>query len=168
MNLNKVLKGLLVAVPVLTLAACSSTDEVAATDANTGANTNQVVEQGLSAEELLRQQLEALRQDNTIYFDFDKSAIRPEFASVLEAHAAFLRARTNINVTIEGHTDARGTPEYNVALGERRGQSVQQYLANLGVSAGQMSVVSYGEEKPAVEGNDEGAWSKNRRAVLVY
>ena len=63
MNLNKVLKGLLVAVPVLTLAACSSTDEVAATDANTGANTNQVVEQGLSAEELLRQQLEALRQD---------------------------------------------------------------------------------------------------------
>ncbi|MCA1928518.1 peptidoglycan-associated lipoprotein Pal [Rheinheimera sp.] len=168
MNLNKVLKGLLVAVPVLTLAACSSTDEVAATDANTGANTNQVVEQGLSAEELLRQQLEALRQDNTIYFDFDKSEIRSEFASVLEAHAAFLRARTNITVTVEGHTDARGTPEYNIALGERRGQSVTQYLANLGVAAGQMSVVSYGEEKPAVEGNDESAFSKNRRAVLVY
>lgn len=168
MNLNKVLKSLLVAVPVLTLAACSSTDEVAATDANTGVSTNQVVEQGLTAEELLRQQLEALRQDSTIYFDFDKSGIRSEFASVLEAHAAFLRARTTISVTIEGHTDARGTPEYNIALGERRGQAVQQYLSNLGVSAGQMSVVSYGEEKAAVEGNDESAWSKNRRAVLVY
>jgi peptidoglycan-associated lipoprotein len=168
MNLNKVLKGLLVAVPVLTLAACSSNNETDAGDAN--ANTAQpvVADQGLSDAEQLRQQLEALRQQNTIYFDFDKSEIRSEFASVLDAHAAFLRARTTISVTIEGHTDARGTPEYNIALGERRGQSVQKYLENLGVAAGQMSVVSYGEEKPVDAGNTEEAFAKNRRAVLVY
>ncbi len=162
MNLNKVLKGLLVAVPVLTLAACSSNNETDAGDAN--ANTNapvQAVDQGMSDAEQLRQQ-------NTIYFDFDKSDIRSEFASVLDAHAAFLRALTTISVTIEGHTDARGTPEYNIALGERRGQSVQKYLENLGVAAGQMSVVSYGEEKPVDAGNTEEAFAKNRRAVLVY
>ena len=162
MNLNKVLKGLLVAVPVLTLAACSSNNETDAGDANANANQAVVADQGLSDAEQLRQQLEALRQQNTIYFDFDKSDIRSEFASVLDAHAAFLRARTTISVTIEGHTDARGTPEYNIALGERRGQSVQKYLENLGVAAGQMSVVSYGEEEPVDAGNTEEAFAKNR------
>lgn len=165
MNLNKVLKGLLVAVPVLTLAACSSDDAVEQTAAQ---QNTAPVEQGNSAADALRAQLEALRQQNTIYFDFDKSDIREEFKSVLEAHAAFLRAQTTVSVTIEGHTDARGTQEYNVALGERRGQSVQKYLENLGVAAGQMSVVSYGEEKPVDAGNTEDAFAKNRRAVLVY
>lgn len=73
-----------------------------------------------------------------------------------------------MSVTVEGHTDARGTPEYNVALGERRAQSVQKYLENLGVAAGQLSVVSYGEEKPVDAGNTEDAFAKNRRAVLNY
>jgi peptidoglycan-associated lipoprotein len=163
MNLNKVLKGLLVAVPVLTLAACSSNNDTDAGASNEVVNQPvQAVDQGMSDAEQLRQQLEALRQQNTIYFDFDKSTIRSEFASVLDAHAAFLRARTTISVTVEGHTDARGTPEYNIA------QSVQSYLANLGVAAGQLSVVSYGEEKPVDAGNTEDAFAKNRRAVLVY
>lgn len=165
MNLNKVLKGLLVAVPVLTLAACSSDDAAEQTQA---ATNTQAVDQGNSAADALRAQLEALRQQNTIYFDFDKSDIREEFKSVLEAHAAFLRAQTTVSVTIEGHTDARGTPEYNVALGERRAQSVQKYLENLGVATGQLSVVSYGEEKPVDAGNTEEAFAKNRRAVLNY
>ncbi len=166
MNLNKVLKGLLVAVPVLTLAACSSNKDETATQAT----TNDVVQQttDTSAADALRAELEALRQQNTIYFDFDKSEIRSEFASVLEAHAAFLKKTTTVSVTVEGHTDARGTPEYNIALGERRGQSVVKYLENLGVAAGQMSVVSYGEEKPVDAGNTEDAFAKNRRAVLVY
>ncbi|HAT40540.1 MAG TPA: peptidoglycan-associated lipoprotein Pal [Rheinheimera sp.] len=165
MNLNKVLKGLLVAVPVLTLAACSADDAAEQTQA---ATNTQAVDQGNSAADALRAQLEALRQQNTIYFDFDKSDIREEFKSVLEAHAAFLRAQTTVSVTIEGHTDARGTPEYNVALGERRAQSVQKYLENLGVATGQLSVVSYGEEKPVDAGNTEEAFAKNRRAVLNY
>jgi peptidoglycan-associated lipoprotein len=166
MNLNKVLKGLLVAVPVLTLAACSSDNDADTTQAT----TNDVVQQttDTSAADALRAELEALRQQNTIYFDFDKSEIRSEFASVLEAHAAFLKKTTTVSVTVEGHTDARGTPEYNIALGERRGQSVVKYLENLGVAAGQMSVVSYGEEKPMDAGNGEDAFAKNRRAVLVY
>ncbi len=166
MNLNKVLKGLLVAVPVLTLAACTSNKDETATQAT----TNDVVQQttDTSAADALRAELEALRQQNTIYFDFDKSEIRSEFASVLEAHAAFLKKTTTVSVTVEGHTDARGTPEYNIALGERRGQSVVKYLENLGVAAGQMSVVSYGEEKPVDAGNTEDAFAKNRRAVLVY
>ncbi len=168
MNLNKVLKGLVVALPVLTLAACSSSNEEAAGDTTATTNTPVQAVETQSDADRLRAELEALRQQNTIYFDFDKDTIRSEFASVLDAHAAFLRARTTVSVTVEGHTDARGTPEYNIALGERRGQSVVKYLQNLGVAAGQMSVVSYGEEKPVDAGNTEEAFSKNRRAVLVY
>jgi len=175
MNLNKVLKGLLVAVPVLALAACSSTSSTGAGDSQatqTGQQTEVVqVEQAqpvLSPAEQLRQKLDALRQENTVYFDFDKATVRPEFVEVLEAHGTFLRANPSVRVTVEGHTDERGTPEYNIALGERRAQSVVQYLQNLGVSAGQISTVSYGEEKPVDRGNSEAAFAKNRRAVLVY
>lgn len=172
MNLNKVLKGLLVAVPVLALAACSSKSSTGAGDADTSA-TNQTVQvervdPAVTAAEQMRQKMEALRRENTVYFDFDKSTIRPEFAEVLQAHGEFLRANPSVRVTIEGHTDERGTPEYNIALGERRALSVVQYLQNLGVSAGQLSTVSYGEEKPAVRGTNEAAYAQNRRAVLVY
>lgn len=172
MNLNKVLKGLLIAVPVLTLAACSSKSSTGAGDADTSATTQTVqverVDPNASAAEQMRLKMEALRRENTVYFDFDKSTIRPEFAEVLQAHGEFLRANPSVRVTIEGHTDERGTPEYNIALGERRALSVVQYLQNLGVSAGQLSTVSYGEEKPAVRGTNEAAYAQNRRAVLVY
>ncbi|MDX3774934.1 peptidoglycan-associated lipoprotein Pal [Chromatiaceae bacterium AAb-1] len=176
MNLNKVLKGLLVAVPMLALAACSSTSSTGASEpeaTTTSGQQTEVVqveaaEPVLTPAEQLREKLDALRQENTVYFDFDKATIRPEFVEVLEAHGAFLRANPSVRVTVEGHTDERGTPEYNIALGERRAQSVVQYLQNLGVSAGQISNVSYGEEKPVDRGNSEAAFAKNRRAVLVY
>jgi len=173
MNLNKVLKGLLIAVPVLTLAACSSKSSTGAGDADTSATTGQTVQvervdPAASAAEQMRQKMEALRRENTVYFDFDRATIRPEFAEVLQAHGEFLRANPSVRVTVEGHTDERGTPEYNIALGERRALSVVQYLQNLGVSAGQISTVSYGEEKPAVRETNEAAYAKNRRAVLVY
>lgn len=172
MNLNKVLKGLLVAVPVLALAACSSKSSTGAGDADTSM-TNQTVQvervdPAVTAAEQMRQKMEALRRENTIYFDFDRATIRPEFAEVLQAHGEFLRANPSVRVTIEGHTDERGTPEYNIALGERRALSVVQYLQNLGVSNSQLSTVSYGEEKPAVRASNEAAWAQNRRAVLVY
>ncbi|MDX5406513.1 MAG: peptidoglycan-associated lipoprotein Pal [Chromatiaceae bacterium] len=172
MKLNKVLKGLFVALPVLTLAACSSTSSTDQSGADTSAvqETVQVetVEQVVSPAEQMRQKLEALRQENTIYFDFDKATVRPEFVETLQAHGAFLSANPSVRVTIEGHTDERGTPEYNIALGERRAMSVVQYLQNLGVSAGQISTVSYGEEKPADTSRTEAGFAKNRRAVLVY
>ncbi|KKO47987.1 lipoprotein [Arsukibacterium sp. MJ3] len=172
MKLNKVLKALLIAVPVMTLAACSSTSSTSADDANTSQVTETVqVETAapvMSAAEQMRQKLEALRQENTIYFDFDRATIRPEFVEVLEAHGTFLRANPSVRVTVEGHSDERGTPEYNIALGESRAQSVVLYLQNLGVSAGQLSTVSYGEEKPVDRSRSETGFAKNRRAVLAY
>ena len=86
----------------------------------------------------------------------------------MQANAASLKKNPEARVIIAGHTDARGPPEYNIALGERRARSVARYMQNLGVDVNQLSIVSYGEEKPAVEGHDESAWSKNRRAVLNY
>ena len=125
-------------------------------------------DQGLSDSELMRQKYEALRQDNTVYFDFDKDEIKGQYAQLLQAHAEFLKEHNAIKVLIEGHTDERGTPEYNISLGERRAKAVAKYMQNLGVDVYQLSVVSYGEEKPADAGHSEDAYAKNRRAVLVY
>ncbi|GAB2933738.1 peptidoglycan-associated lipoprotein Pal [Rheinheimera gaetbuli] len=175
MKLNKVVKGLLIALPVLTLAACSSTSSTDQSGADTSGVSQQqetvqveTVAQAVSPAEQMRQKLEALRQENTIYFDFDKATVRPEFVETLQAHGAFLTANPSVRVTVEGHSDERGTPEYNIALGERRAQAVVQYLQNLGVSAGQISTVSYGEEKPVDLSRTEAGFAKNRRAVLVY
>lgn len=179
MQLNKILKGLLIAVPVMTLAACSSSsdiDEGMANQSNQGteqANQNNNVEVATltpeqKAEEALREKYEALRQEQIIYFDFDKATVEGKYAELLQAHAEFLVQNPSVKVLIEGHADERGTPEYNIALGEYRGQAVEKYLQSLGVSASQMSVVSYGEEKPMVKSRTESAFAKNRRAVLVY
>ncbi|MDP5141191.1 peptidoglycan-associated lipoprotein Pal [Rheinheimera baltica] len=173
MKLNKVLKGLLIALPVLTLAACSSTSSTDQSGADTSSmpqETVQVetVEKVVSPAEQMRQKLESLRQENTIYFDFDKATVRPEFIETLQAHGAFLTANPSVRITVEGHSDERGTPEYNIALGERRAVAVVQYLQNLGVSSGQISTVSYGEEKPVDMSRSEAGFAKNRRAVLVY
>lgn len=115
-----------------------------------------------------RQKFEALKQDNVIYFAFDNDQISPQYQPLVQSHAAFLRDHPEITVIIEGHTDERGTPEYNVALGERRAKSVALYMQNLGVAAQQMSIVSYGEEKPMDIGATEEAFARNRRAVLSY
>lgn len=100
-----------------------------------------------------------------IYFDLDKSDIKPQFESILEAAAATLKSSGG-SALIEGHCDERGSDEYNVALGERRAVSVRRYLYNLGVPVSQLSVVSYGEARPAVSGTGETAWSLNRRAEI--
>ena len=96
------------------------------------------------------------------------SNVSDQFAGVLDAHAKFLNANADVEVLIEGHADERGTPEYNIALGERRAKAVVTYLENMGVNPSQLSVVSYGEEKPMVKDRSESAFSKNRRAVIVY
>ena len=172
MEVNKLLKGLAVALPMFTLAACSSSDQttdsdgsVSKTDATTVVTPVDGSSATLSEEELRNQQL---RQSQTVYFNFDDSSVLPEYEEMLDAHADFLRNNTNINVVVEGHADERGTPEYNIALGERRAKAVAKYLQALGVTADQISIVSYGEEKPLVFGQTEAAYSKNRRAVLVY
>ena len=94
--------------------------------------------------------------------------IRDRFYPILDKHAAFLVKNPSQTVVIEGHCDSRGTPEYNIALGERRAQSVETYLRNQGVSSSQISVVSYGEEKPVVSGATEYAFAQNRRGIVRY
>ena len=103
-----------------------------------------------------------------IYFDYDSNAIKPDYQSLIEAHARYLKANTARHVVIEGHTDERGGSEYNLALGQRRSESVRQALELLGVRDSQVEAVSFGKEKPAVEGHDEAAWAQNRRAELAY
>jgi peptidoglycan-associated lipoprotein len=103
-----------------------------------------------------------------IYFDFDSSEIRPEFVSVIAAHAHALARNASVRVRLEGHTDERGSPEYNIGLGERRSQAVRRALLLQGVTDAQVATVSYGEERPAVAGQDESAWAKNRRVEFVY
>jgi len=103
-----------------------------------------------------------------IYFDYDSNEIKPEFRTLIEAHARFLKANGRRHVVIEGHTDERGGSEYNLALGQRRSEAVRRALELLGVQDAQVESVSFGKEKPAVDGHDEGAWAQNRRAEIAY
>jgi peptidoglycan-associated lipoprotein len=111
---------------------------------------------------------EALLGKTTIYFDFDSASIRPEYAQAIAAHAKYLAENPGIAIRLEGHTDERGSREYNIGLGERRSQAVRRALMLQGVSGDQISTVSYGEERPAVTGSDEEAWAMNRRVEIVY
>ncbi|MDZ7749874.1 MAG: peptidoglycan-associated lipoprotein Pal [Halofilum sp. (in: g-proteobacteria)] len=106
--------------------------------------------------------------DRTIYFAFDSSRVDDEYMPIIERHAAYLTQYPDVELRLEGHTDERGSREYNVGLGARRAESVAQLLQAYGVASGQITTVSYGEEVPAVEGHNEEAWSKNRRVELVY
>ena len=187
MQLKKVFKGLVIALPLVTVMACTTTDngvdEAAAKEAAAAqAAADQAARQAEAekAEVMAMQQREkmeaeqrardlaSLEQDQVVYFDFDTSNLTSSARAILSKHAAFLAANPNQSVVIEGHCDRRGTPEYNIALGERRAKSVQTYLLNAGVSASQISVVSYGEEKPINTYNTEAAFAENRRGVLVY
>lgn len=103
-----------------------------------------------------------------IYFDFDKSEIKPEYADIVAAHARNLTSHPNQKVRLEGNTDERGTREYNIGLGERRAQAVRRALMLQGVAESQVSTVSYGAERPAAEGDEEAAWAQNRRVELAY
>lgn len=102
-------------------------------------------------------------ESENIYFDFDKSELKPGARAILTKKAAWLREHPQFDVLIEGHCDERGTNEYNLALGERRANAAWKFLNALGVSGDRMTTVSYGEERPAYLGHNEAAWSKNRR-----
>ncbi|HEX5419262.1 MAG TPA: peptidoglycan-associated lipoprotein Pal [Gammaproteobacteria bacterium] len=123
---------------------------------------------GIGVEQQGAQQQQDLLNQLVVYFDFDTSEIRPEFNAVLTAHAKFLASHPNTRVRLEGHTDERGSREYNIGLGERRAQAVRQVLLLQGAAADQLSTVSYGEERPAATGHDEAAYRMNRRVEIVY
>ena len=124
------------------------------------------------AQELAHQQQQA--QDaaqalaHVIYFDFDQSTIKAEFRTALNGHAAYLSQNPSAKIVLEGHADERGTREYNIALGERRGNAVSRYLVVQGVSVDAIEVVSFGEERPVNSGHDSASWAENRRVEIRY
>jgi peptidoglycan-associated lipoprotein len=103
-----------------------------------------------------------------VYFAFDSSEITGDGMALVSAHAHYLVAHPTLHVRLEGNTDERGSREYNIGLGERRAQAVRRAMLLQGVAEAQLSTVSYGAERPAVDGHDEAAWSKNRRVVINY
>lgn len=103
-----------------------------------------------------------------VYFDFDQSELRPEYADLLSRHANRLASNSRLRVRLEGHADERGSREYNIGLGERRAQAVRRMLLIQGASAEQISTVSFGEERPAALGSDEEAYALNRRVEIKY
>jgi peptidoglycan-associated lipoprotein len=161
------------------LAACTKPKQVqpdttTQAPADTGAQTSGVgvdsgpatgTTTGMSAAQ--QQALAALQSKNIVYFEFDSSEIRGDYVAVVAAHAAYLAKYPTARVRLEGHTDERGSREYNIGLGERRAQTVRKALLLQGVTDAQVTTVSYGEERPAVEGSDEAAYAKNRRVELV-
>ena len=177
MQLNKVLKGLLIALPVLAVTACSSSDKAAEASTTSQTNNTEQVSEATTevtpletGSQLTEQEIKEaqLRETQTVYFAFDNSTISSDYEDMLAAHAAFISKDPALKVRIEGHADERGTPEYNIALGERRAEAVAKYLQALGVQADQIEVISFGEERPLLLGQSEEVYAKNRRAVLVY
>ena len=122
-----------------------------------------------AAAQALAQQEEAAKAlAHIIYFDFDQATIKAEYRTALNGHAAYLSQNPSAKIVLEGHADERGTREYNIALGERRGNAVSRYLVVQGVSVDAIEVVSFGEERPVNEGHDSASWSENRRVEIRY
>lgn len=165
--------GLLILVSIFaTLVGCSSTTKTesvgdasaAANDSRSGANVSGGFEGSATGAD---RQADLLAK-RVIYFDFDSSEVTAEARDIAAAHAQKLLQNPNMSVVLEGHTDERGTREYNVALGERRAKAIQRLLTVQGVARSQIQVISFGEERPAAIGHDEQSWALNRRVELLY
>jgi peptidoglycan-associated lipoprotein len=130
-----------------------------------------VQEPQLTEEEMfLQKSLDQINREKplgTIYFDYDRALIRDDARPVLDANASWLKKFRTAKILIEGHCDERGTEEYNLALGEKRAKSTQDYLLSLGISADRMKIISYGKSQPINPGHDEAAWQMNRRAQFL-
>ena len=175
-------KLLFAAVVVAFLGACSTAPQVNApvddksvgstTGTTNGANTSGTAGSGVSGSNV--ESGNPLRDPNnvlskrSIYFDFDSFVVRDEFKPLVEAHARYLAAHRDARLTIQGNTDERGSREYNIALGQRRADSVKQMMTLLGAQESQIETVSFGEEKPRATGQDEKSFSENRRGDIVY
>jgi peptidoglycan-associated lipoprotein len=121
-----------------------------------------------AAEKALREAEQAAKSSlQVVYFDYDKYNLRPDARSSAEFDAGVFKKYTSWNMTIEGHCDERGTTEYNLALGEKRANTVKSYFIETGLAAERFQTISYGEERPADPGHTEASWAKNRRAALV-
>lgn len=196
MNPNWKLKALAAGVLAIAIAGCSTTKAPATkpdlnqpqtqTDTSAQDKGAQTSAGDTSAADLQAQQLadakaraerEAAEKANqltaqlgirTFYFDYDSSSLQSSDLDALKAHAAYLAKNPSARISVQGHADERGTREYNMALGERRAKAVAAFLSSNGAKSSQLSTVSYGKEKPAVEGHDDASWAKNRRVELDY
>lgn len=165
--LNKMVtitKILLVGIAVVGLAACANKKKGGEGEEFVGVGDSMT----FYGTELTPEQERALLAKNTYHFGYDSYDLNEEDTLSVYAHAKKLMSKPKARARIEGHTDNRGSREYNVALGERRAKAISNLLMLKGVGQHQMSVVSYGKEKPAVHGEDESAWSQNRRGMIVY
>lgn len=133
-----------------------------------GANTGGFDDRGLDGGEPVDYDPSLGELTNIVYFDFDSYELRPEDTDIVARHALQLADDTSMSVRLEGHADERGSREYNIGLGERRAQTVRRLLLIQGASASQIATVSFGEERPAAMGSDEGAWAQNRRVEIKY
>jgi peptidoglycan-associated lipoprotein len=171
------LATLLLLAATLAVGACGSKppkpSSAAPTESNPGASTEganaaNAAGGALGSQEEIGGPQAGLLATRIVYFDFDSAVIKGQGVDVVAAHAKYLSANPQQRVRLEGNTDERGSREYNIGLGDRRAQSVRRALLLQGVSEGQITTVSYGEERPADSGHDEAAWAKNRRVEIVY
>ena len=172
--MNNTSRLLIAAAIALSLAACSTkkvkTDDASA---NTGSDTTGATTGGITDNTPGRYspadlETDACLRTRVVYFDFDQDTLRPEFQAAVACHAKYLRDRPEARMNLEGNADERGTREYNLGLGERRGNAVSAAIQGNGGSAGQISVVSYGEERPTCADSTEDCWGRNRRVEIVY
>jgi peptidoglycan-associated lipoprotein len=166
--MNKTVRIALVALLCVGAAACSKKQEVKPQAEAPPVAQEQAAPQGAGKYTPADLNTDACLRQRVVYFDFDKDEVKPEFQQIMQCHAKYLQDRPTSQMRLEGNTDERGTREYNLGLGERRGNAVSSALQANGGSASQISVISYGKEKPVCREHNEDCWSKNRRVEIVY
>ena len=170
-----IIKLLASALLVFFLAACSTTPKDTADSSGSGStSTSSDVSSSAETETTESASIEPGSQEDLIvnvgdrvFFNYDSSELDTDAQELLQDQVAWLKQYSDVSIIIEGHCDERGTREYNLALGEKRAQSVKNYIINLGISANRVSTISYGKERPAVVGSNDGAWAQNRRSVTI-
>ena len=160
---------------VFFLAACSTTPKDTADSSGTGSSSSSdsgegtITESGPDSASIVPGSQEDLivNVGDRVFFNYDSSELDSDAQELLQDQVAWLKQYSDVSVIIEGHCDERGTREYNLALGEKRAQSVKNYLISLGISSDRVTTISYGKERPAVVGSNDGAWAQNRRSVTI-
>ena len=160
---------------VLFVAACATTPKDAADSSGSGSSSSgsDVSSEGTITETSGSGIVSGSQEDlivnvgDRVFFGYDSSDLDSDALELLQDQVAWLKQNSDVSVTIEGHCDERGTREYNLALGEKRAQAVKNYLIGLGINPDRVSTISYGKERPAVVGSNDGAWAQNRRSVTI-
>ena len=166
-----IIKFLTGATLVFFLAACSTTPKDTADSSGSGSSTSSSDVSSTSSESTNidpgSQEDLIVNVGDRVFFNYDSSDLDADAQELLQDQVAWLKQYSDVSIIVEGHCDERGTREYNLALGEKRAQSVKNYLISLGVSSDRVSTISYGKERPAVVGSNDGAWAQNRRSVTI-